>query len=91
MGDAVEIEALRAQLAAAEEQLMKNQEEKNAVAKELEQAQKEKADQQRKKAFLDETGLTEAEFEDKKAMVEVCAVACIVPAICGVLLSDTSG
>jgi len=66
----VEIEALRAQLAAAEEQLMKNQEEKNAVAKELEQAQKEKADQQRKKAFLDETGLTEAEFEDKKAMVE---------------------
>jgi len=70
MADVAELEKLREQLAAAEAELVKNREEKQLVADELALAQKEKADQVKKKAFLDQTGLTEEEFDDKKATLE---------------------
>merc|ERR1712167_158498 len=65
-----EIEKLREQLAAAEAELAKRDAENKAVASELEKAQKEKADELRKKDYLDQTGLTEEEFEDKKSTLE---------------------
>lgn len=76
MADVAELEKLREQLAAAEAELAKNREEKQKVADELALAQKEKADQVKRKAYLDQTGLTEEEFEDKKATLEVRA--CLV-------------
>ena len=79
MADAAELEALRAQLAAAEAELQANKEEKEKVAEELALAQKEKAAHAKKKAYLDETGLTDAEFEDKKATVEVPDGRCMAP------------
>ena len=63
--------ALREQLAAAQDELAKNKEEKERVAKELKKANAEVEANNKKKAYLDETGLTEAEFDDKKATTEV--------------------
>ena len=66
-----EVEELRKQLAAAQDELAKNKEEKEKVAKELEHANAEVEANNKKKAYLDETGLTEAEFDDKKSTTEV--------------------
>jgi len=66
-----EVEALRAELAAAQAELQRNKDEKERVAAELEVANAENEMHAKKKAYLDETGLTDTEFEDKKTNSEV--------------------
>jgi len=77
-----ELAALREQLAAAQEELATNKEEKERVAKQLEQANAEVEANNKKKAYLDETGLTEAEFDDKKATTEVPLDGHYEPGVC---------
>ena len=69
--EGTDIEALRAQLAAAEAELQKHREEKEAMQADLESAQKEKAEADEKMNYLNKIGITEEEFAERRAGVEV--------------------
>ena len=71
--EAGDIEALRAQLAAAEAELKKHREEKEAMQADLESAQKEKAEADEKMNYLNKIGITEEEFAERRVGVEVSA------------------
>jgi len=68
--EAGDIEALRAQLAAAEAELKKHREEKEAMQADLESAQKEKAEADEKMNYLNKIGITEEEFAERRVGVE---------------------